>query len=176
MLVLHFRVTAKGRSVQVTRKVRILKQLKDGSYIRNGRKVILLNQVVDNSTYVKYDSSKMKTILNFKTTLYPIKLTMTKKKLKFVDGETMSCQCFGLDLFSKECNPLLYFLAHYGIEGTIEKFNMQGVMSIVDDILDEDQYMYIRIRNGIYLEVHEKAFYAHEFVSKFVTTLADALL
>ena len=176
MLVLHFRVTAKGRSVQVTRKVRILKQLKDGSYIRNGRKVILLNQVVDNSTYVKYDSSKMKTILNFKTTLYPIKLTMTKKKLKFVDGETMSCQCFSLDLFSKECNPLLYFLAHYGIEGTIEKFNMQGVMSIVDDILDEDQYMYIRIRNGIYLEVHEKAFYAHEFVSKFVTTLADALL
>ena len=84
LLILHFRVTAKGRSVQVTRKVRVLKQLKDGSYIRNGKKVILLNQVVDNSTYVKYDSNKMKTILNFKTTLYPIKLTMTKKKLTFI--------------------------------------------------------------------------------------------
>lgn len=175
LLILHFRVTAKGRSVQVTRKVRVLKQLKDGSYIRNGKKVILLNQVVDNSTYVKYDSNKMKTILNFKTTLYPIKLTMTKKKLTFTDGESATCQCFSLDLFSKETNPLLYFLARYGIEGTIEKFNLEHVMSVVDDILDEDNYIYLRIRNGIYIEIHEKAFYAHEFISKFVTTLYDAL-
>ena len=176
LLILHFRVTAKGQSVPVTRKVRILKQQKDMSYIRNGKRVILLNQVVDNSTYVKYDNSKMKTILNFKTTLYPIKLTMSKKKLKFVDGETMTCQYFSLDLFSKECNPLLYFLAHYGIEETIEKFNLQGIMSVVDDVIDEDHYMYIQIRPGLFIEVHEKAFYAHEFVPKFVTTLYDALI
>lgn len=175
LLILHFRVTAKGRSVQVTRKVRILKQQKDGSYIRNGKKVILLNQVVDNSTYVKYNKSKMKTILNFKTTLYPIKLTVTKKRLKFVDGETMACQCFSLDLFSKECNPLLYFLAHYGIQGTIEKFNLEHIMAVVDDVIDEDNYMYIQIRPGVFIEVQEKAFYAHEFIPKFVTTLYDAL-
>ena len=81
LLILHFRITAKGRSMAVTRKLFVLKQLKDGSYIRNGKRVTLLNQVVDNSTYVKYNSSKMKTVLNFKTTLYPIKLSMTKKKL-----------------------------------------------------------------------------------------------
>lgn len=176
LLILHFRITAKGRSMAVTRKLFVLKQLKDGSYIRNGKRVTLLNQVVDNSTYVKYNSSKMKTVLNFKTTLYPIKLSMTKKKLKFTDGESISCQCFSLDLFSKECNPLLYYLAHYGIEGTIEKFNLESVMAVVDKVLDDDQYMYIKIRDGIYIEIHEKAFYATDFIPKFVTTLYDALI
>ena len=175
LLILHYRVTAKGRSVPVTRKLFVLKQLKDGSYIRNGKRVILLNQVVDNSTYVKYNNKKMKTVLNFKTTLYPIKLSVSKKKLKFTDGESISCQCYVLDLFSKECNPLLYFLAHYGIDGTIEKFNLEHVMSVVDGILDDDNYMYVKIRDGIYLEIQEKVFYANEFIPKFVTTLYDAL-
>lgn len=170
LLVLHFRVQAKGRNVEVTRKVRILKQLKDGSYIRNGKKVMLLNQVVDNSTYVKGN------VLNFKTTLYPIKLSVAKLKLKFIDGETVTVPYFKLDLFSKVTNPLLYYMAQYGLEGTIEKFNLETVMTVVDDIIDEDHYMYIPICNNLYIEIHEKAFYAHEFISKFVATLYDAMV
>lgn len=169
LLVLHFRVTAKGRSVDVTRKVRILKQLRGGFFLRNGKKVMLLNQVVDNSTYVKGN------VLNFKTTLYPIKLFTAKKKLKFLDGEVVTCPCYYMDLFSKVANPLLYYLANRGIDDTLEMFNMNGIMSVVDDILDEDNYMYLPIRDKLYIEIHEKAFYAHEFISKFVATLFDAL-
>lgn len=169
MLYLHFRVRAKGQDLRITRKVRILKPIRGGMYIRNGKKVRILNQVVDNSTFVK------DTTLNFKTTMYPIKLSTSKHKLKFIDGETATCACFKLDLMAKVVNPLMYFLAQYGMQDTIEMFNLESVMSVVDAPLDEDHYMYLQAADNVYLEVHEKAFYSHEFVAAFTATLFDAL-
>lgn len=170
LLVLRFRVTAKGQEALVTRKVRIPKMIKGKWIIRGGKKVLPLIQVVDNSTFVKGN------VLNFKTTLYPVKLFTTKIKLKFIDGETLSVQHFRIDLFKKVCNPLLYYLAQYGLQGTLEMFNLESIMCVTNDIIDEDNYMYLKIGNHLYLEVHEKGLYAHEFVGKFVGTLYDALL
>lgn len=169
MLLLNFRVQAKGQDLHIQRRVRILKPIHGGMYIRNGKKVRILNQVVDNSTFVK------DTTLNFKTKLYPIKLSTTKHKLEFIDGETVSCACFKLDLLSKVTNPLIYFLAQYGVQGTIEMFCLESVISVVDCPLDEDHYMYLQAADHVYLEVHEKAFYAHEFIASFVCTLFDVL-
>ena len=169
MLYLQFRIRAKGRDERIIRKVRVLKPIRGGLYMRNGNKVRILNQVVDNSTFVKGN------VLNFKTKLYPIKLSTIKTKLKFTDGESASCACFRLDLLTKNINPLLYFLAQYGVAETIERFDLSRVMSVVDAPLDEDYYMYVKISNDVYLEVHEKAFYAHEFVAAFTASLVDAL-
>lgn len=169
MLYLTFRIQAKDRDVYVVRKVRIPKPVHGGYYIRNGKKVRVLNQVVDNSTFVK------KNVLNFKTKLYPIKLSTVRSKLKFLDGETATCPCFRLDLLYKVTNPLIYFLAQYGIQHTIEMFRLEDVMSVVDAPLDEDIYMYLPINDGLYLEVNEKAFYGHEFVGAFTATLYDVL-
>ena len=169
MLLLNFRVQAKGQDLHIQRRVRILKPIHGGMYIRNGKKVRILNQVVDSSTFVK------DTTLNFKTKLYPIKLSTTKHKLEFIDGETVSCACFKLDLLSKITNPLIYFLAQYGVQGMIEMFCLESVMSVVDCPLDEDHYMYLQAADHVYLEVHEKAFYAHEFIASFVCTLFDVL-
>lgn len=170
LLVLHFKVTAKGQEAMVTRKVRIPKMIKGKWIIRGGKKVLPLIQVVDNSTFVKGN------VLNFKTTLYPVKLFTTKIKLKFIDGETLSVQHFRIDLFKKVCNPLLYYLAQYGLQGTLEMFNLESIMCVTNDIIDENNYMYLKIGNHLYLEVHEKGLYAHEFVGKFVGTLYDALM
>lgn len=169
MLYLHFRVKVKGHDQLVTRKVRVLKQVRGGMYIRNGKKVRILNQIVDNSTFVKGD------VLNFKTKLYAIKLGTVKTKLKFTDGETASCTCFRLDLLSKVTNPLIYYLAQYGIEDTIDMFDLSTVMSVVDNPLDEEHYMYLRASKDVYLEVHEKAFYTHPFIASFVATLFDVM-
>ena len=169
MLYLHFRVKVKGHDQLVTRKVRVLKQVRGGMYIRNGKKVRILNQIVDNSTFVKGD------VLNFKTKLYAIKLGTVKTKLKFTDGEIASCTCFRLDLLSKVTNPLIYYLAQYGIEDTIDMFDLSTVMSVVDNPLDEEHYMYLRASKDVYLEVHEKAFYAHPFIASFVATLFDVM-
>lgn len=169
LLILNFRVTAKGQEATVTRKLRVPKQYKGHYYLRGGKKVLLLIQIVDNSTFVKGN------ILNFKTTLYPVKLYTTKIKLKFTDGESFSIPRFHIDLFKKITNPLLYYLGMYGIEKTLEMFAVSDIISIVDDTLDEDKYRYLKINDGVYLEVHKKGFYAHEFIGKFVGTLYDVL-
>lgn len=169
MLVLNFRVRARGRDVRVQRKVRVLKPIGPGLYIRNGKKVRILNQVVDNSTFVKSN------VLNFKTKLYPIRLSTVRCKMKFTDGESITCPCFRLNLLYKVTNPLIYYLAQYGLVGTLEMFNLENVMSVVDNPLDEKHYMYIRVADNVYLEVHEQALYAHEFVGSFVATLYDLL-
>lgn len=168
LLILHFRVTAKGRTQDVTRRVRILKQMKGGYYFRNGKKVMVLNQVVDNSTYVKGN------VLNFKTTLYPIKLSTAKMKFQPLGEDVVTAPKFKLDLFSKEANPLLYFLAQYGLDGTIEFFNLDTLLSVVNEIFDMDHFIYIPIAPKLYIEVHEKAFYSNGFIPKFVATLYDA--
>lgn len=170
LLILHFRVKAKGQEAEITRKLRVPKCVKGHFYMRSGKKVLPLIQIVDNSTFVKGN------ILNFKTTLYPVKLFTTKIKLKFIDGEALAVPHFHIDLFKKVTNPLYYYLAKYGLEGTLEKFCVDRIISVVDDILDEDNYMYLKINNELFLEVHEKGFYAHEFIGKFVGTLYDALL
>lgn len=175
MLVLHFRVTAKGQEAEVVRRVWVPKLIKGRYYIRSGKKVLPLIQIVDNSTFVKQGAQKKDNVLNFKTTLYPIKIYTASHKLHFIDGEVMSVPIFHIDLFTKVTNPLLYFLAEYGIESTLEMFNLERIMSVTHNVIDEDNYLYLRVNDGVYLEVHEKGFYAHEFVGKFVGTLFDAL-
>lgn len=169
LLILNFRVKAKGQEAMVTRKLRVPKRVNGMFYVRNGKKVLPLIQIVDNSTFVKGN------ILNFKTTLYPVKLFTTKLKLKFTDGEVFNVPYFNIDLFKKVTNPLYYYLAQYGLEAVLEMFCVERIISVVDDVLDDDNYMYLKINNNLYLEVHEKGFYAHEFVGKFVATLYDCL-
>ena len=166
LLILNFRVDAKGQTAHVQRKIRIPKLIKGIYYMRGGKLVLPLIQIVDNSTFVKGNT------LNFKTTLYPIKLNTTRVKLPFIDDE-ISVPKFHIDLFKKITSPLYYYLAQYGLQGTIEMFRLENIVSVVDDILDESKYMYIRINPNLYIEVHEKGFYAHEFVGKFLGCLYE---
>lgn len=169
LLILNFRVTAKGQEALIQRKLRILKPLKGGYYMRGGKRVMVLNQVVDNSTYVKGD------VLNFKSNLYSIKLSTIQSKLHFIDEDAVTCPVFRIDLFMKVTNPLYYFLAEYGLPLTIEMFGLQDIMSVVDDVLDEDNYLYLKLADHLYIEVHAKAFDSHPFIQQFVATLHDAL-
>ena len=176
LLVVNFRVTAKGQEAMVTRRIWVPKLIDGRYYIRGGKKVLPLIQIVDNSTFVKQGAQKKDNVLNFKTTLYPIKIFTTQQKLHFIDGEVMTAPLFHIDLFTKVTNPLLYFLAQYGIEETLEMFNLERIMSVTHAVLNEDNYLYLKVNNGVYLEVHEKGFYAHEFIGRFVGTLYDALV
>lgn len=169
LLVLHFHVKAKGKEAYVTRRVRIPKELPGGYYIRGGKKVLPLNQVVDNSTFVKGN------VLKFKTALYPIDLYTVKIKLPMHDEKSEPCYVFRLNLFKKVMNPLMYYLAKYGVDGTIELFDLESVISVVNKPIDPKNYHYIVVNDGVYVEVHKKAFTAHDFVYKFAGSLYDAM-
>lgn len=176
LLVMNFHVKVKTQEADVQRRVWIPKLVDGRWYIRSGKKVLPLIQIVDNSTFVKAGKKKQENILNFKTTLYPIKIFTKPVKIKFVDDDELyHAPIFQLDLFTKVTNPLLYFLAHYGLEDTLELFCLDRVISVVPEVIDEDNYVYIKINNRMYLEIHEKAMRLHDFVGKFIGSLYDCL-
>lgn len=176
LLILHFTLNVKGQTNHVTRRIKIPKLIDGRWFIRGGKKVLPLIQVVDNSTFVKAGKKKQENILNFKTTLYPIKLFTKPLKVKFVDDdEQYHIPIFQLDLFTKVTNPLLYFLARYGLESTLELFCLDKVMTVVPEVIDPDNYLYLKVNNKLYLEVHEKAMRLHDFVGKFIGTIFECM-
>lgn len=176
LLILHFTLNVKGQTNHVTRRIKIPKLIDGRWFIRGGKKVLPLIQVVDNSTFVKAGKKKQENILNFKTTLYPIKLFTKPLKVKFVDDdEQYHIPIFQLDLFTKVTNPLLYFLARYGLESTLELFCLDKVMAVVPEVIDSDNYLYLKVNNKLYLEVHEKAMWMHDFVGKFIGTIFECM-
>lgn len=176
LLILHFTLNVKGQTNHVTRRIKIPKLIDGRWFIRGGKKVLPLIQVVDNSTFVKAGKKKQENILNFKTTLYPIKLFTKPLKVKFVDDdEQYHIPIFQLDLFTKVTNPLLYFLARYGLESTLELFCLDKVMAVVPEVIDPDNYLYLKVNSKLYLEVHEKAMRMHDFVGKFIGTIFECM-
>lgn len=176
LLILHFTLNVKGQTNHITRRIKIPKLIDGRWFIRGGKKVLPLIQVVDNSTFVKAGKKKQENILNFKTTLYPIKLFTKPLKVKFVDDdEQYHIPIFQLDLFTKVTNPLLYFLARYGLESTFELFCLDKVMAVVPEVIDPDNYLYLKVNNKLYLEVHEKAMRMHDFVGKFIGTIFECM-
>lgn len=176
LLILHFTLNVKGQTNHVARRIKIPKLIDGRWFIRGGKKVLPLIQVVDNSTFVKAGKKKQENILNFKTTLYPIKLFTKPLKVKFVDDdEQYHIPIFQLDLFTKVTNPLLYFLARYGLESTFELFCLDKVMAVVPEVIDPDNYLYLKVNNKLYLEVHEKAMRMHDFVGKFIGTIFECM-
>lgn len=178
LLVLHFELKVKGQRADIVRRVWVPKVVDGHYYLRSGKKVLPLIQIVDNSTFVKQGNKKEDNVLNFKTTLYPIKIYAIPTKISILDHAKdviWKIPLFQVDLFTKPTNPLLYFLAEYGIESTLEMFNLEELVAITHDVLDPDRYMYTKINNHVYIEVNRKAFFAHEFISRFVVTLHNAL-
>lgn len=170
LLVLHFTVSAKGRTEHVTRRMLVLKELPGHYYVIGGKKVTLINQIVDNSTFVKDN------VLKFKTIQHPIDLWLVTRKLTAYDGSTRKVKIYRMNLFSKDANPLLYYLAKFGIMDTIEFFGLEDAMAITFRILDKDKYQYYPLCDGLYLEVNRKAMKAHDFVERFAGTLYDAII
>ena len=169
MLELTFRVSTKGVTKHITRRMLVLKPLPGNQYVIGGKKVIPLNQVVDNSTFVKND------VLKFKTTLFAVDLDIHKIELCFTDGKKVKAPVFRIDLFSKQCNPLLYFLAKYGIDGTIELFNLEKVMSLVPKPINEKKYLYLQVNKKLFVEILKDAIPQHDFIIRFVATFYQAI-
>ena len=169
MLVLHFKVSTKGQTKRITRRMLVLKPLPGNYYILGGKKVLPINQIVDNSTFVKGD------VLKFKTTLFAIDIDTHKINLPFVNGKAIKAPMFRIDLFSKQCNPLLYFLAKYGVDGTLELFNLESVMSIVPRVMNEKKYYYLQITDKLYVEILKEAIPQHEFIIRFLATFYHAI-
>ena len=169
LLKLTFKKTVGGSVEYVTREMLVFKQLKSGEYYINGKKALPIHQITENSTYVKDN------VVKYKATLFGINMEKVNATVSFTDGSNVVAKTFVLGLFEKKINPLIYFLAQYGVEETISIFSLEDVVAVVPKPVDPDNYKYTAVSKNCYVEVDENAIDAHPFVMIFVASLRNAL-
>lgn len=108
----------------------------DGFYYRlNGNIYSAIYQIVDASTYNNsMAKSAKKQSVTFKTIFTPIRVYRYTTNLTTHDGETLQATYYITNIFKKSLLLIKYFLAKFGLYGTISFLGLKDVF--VDDTLD----------------------------------------
>lgn len=135
----------------------------------NSKEVLPQKQIVDMSTYNQKKSVKLK------TTLTPIDIYREEVKngITSTSGETFRVKKYILNLFTKEINPLYYYLAKFAVHGTIRYFGFKDIIDITDSQFDTNINYYFETEKNLYIEVDKRFFDNNETVRMFTAMVKD---
>lgn len=137
----------------------------------NSKEVLPQKQIVDMSTYNQKKSVKLK------TTLTPIDIYKddVKHGITTSDGETFNVKRFVLNLFTKEINPLYYYLAKFAFHKTIKYFGFDNIIDVTMDEFDKDINYYFPCEKNLFVEVDKRYFKNSEMVRIFTAMVKEIL-
>ena len=171
MLIMSFAIDYEGEHRYITKKLLVPSYVDKYHLLINGKEVLPQKQIVDMSTYNQKKSVKLK------TTLTPVDIYKENPSLDFVTTDndifTNSVKTFVLNLFTKELNPLYYYLAKFGLHKTINYFGMRDIIDITDEEYDKDIFYYFQINKELFLEVDKRFFDSNDFIKSFSYMLFD---
>lgn len=170
MLQMDFQIDYDGDTRYIKKNLLIPSYIDPYHMLINGKEVLPQKQIVDMSTYNQKKSVKLK------TTLTPI--DVYKKEvdggLVTTTGKAFNVKTFILNLFTKELNPLFYYVAKFGLHKTIRYFGYQGIIDVTDTEYDTDINYYFQINNkDIFIEVDKRYFKADQFIQSFTYMVTD---
>jgi len=148
-----------------------------GYYTINGRKQLPLNQIVDRSTFVKFDKRLDRDVLIFKTLRWPIKIDLPERSIETNEG-WLRGYTFHLDLFNKKFQPVLYYLAELGLENTLKYFYLEDAIGISDKIRDPKNYLYHHMpcKDGEMYLTLDKKYKSIKFATDFFICLSECFI
>ena len=163
MLIMSFAIDYEGEHRYITKKLLVPSYIDKYHLLINGKEVLPQKQIVDMSTYNQKKSVKLK------TTLTPVDIYKENPIYDFITTEndifTNSIKTFVLNLFTKELNPLYYYLAKFGLHKTINYFGMRDIIDITDEEYDKDIFYYFQINKELFLEVDKRFFDNSDFIN-----------
>lgn len=135
----------------------------------NSKEVLPQKQIVDMSTYNQKKSVKLK------TTLTPIDIYKEEVKngLETSTGKVFKVKKYILNLFTKEINPLYYYLAKFALHGTIKYFGFKDIIDVTDTEYDKDINYYFHTEKDLFIEVDKRFFDSSETVRIFTAMFKD---
>lgn len=171
MLQMTFTIDYEGESRYIKKNLLIPSYIDDYHLLLNGKEVLPQKQIVDTSTYNKKDSVMLK------TTLTPIDIYKKDVKEPFTTTteKEFKIKTFILNLFTKEINPLYYYVAKFGVTKTINYFSMKNIVDITDLEYDKKINYYFKINNNLFVEVDKRYFKNSEFIKIFTYMLYDII-
>lgn len=170
MLSMTFAIDYEGEHRFIKKNLLIPSYIDKYHLLINGKEVLPQKQIVDMSTY------NQKRSLKLKTTLTPIDLYKEEIKVQFITTESddfSTIKTFILNLFTKELNPLYYYMAKFGLHKTINYFGMRNIIDITDEEYNKEINYYFQINKELFLEVDKRFFDSSSFIKTFAYMVFD---
>lgn len=151
-----------------TVKMLVPVQDSNGNYMLRGIRYTNQYQLTESSTYVTANNLVEKSLM-------PIKLKKIKVNASDIDGNSLTFDCFKVQMFTGFVNIMFFFLSEYGWYDTLELFMIGEYVEIVDSVENGVRPDSVYIKAGQnYLRVLQSALQSN-YVQSIVGTLLDAL-
>lgn len=163
-LIFRFRLTCKGESEIIEKRMLIPATDELGYYTINGKRFFLIYQLVDSSTYAKGQSVILKSLM-------PVVVMRRTKELKDTDGNITSAYSYSVQIFSKAMEIMYFYFAKAGVEKTLQYFSIDSIVDFTEEEVDKETNYYFAISSKLLVEVNKEFFDKHEYVRNMVATI-----
>lgn len=154
---LTFELTCGDETETITKKILIPFPDNNGYYTVKGNKYFLLWQIVDNSTYTTKKSLILKSMM-------PVIIKMEKYASVSTSGEAFMAPTYTINIFRKDMDIMLFYLANGGIAWTLRYFSMDKLLNFTSEIIDNQKYIYFQVHSKLFIEVNREFFMKYTYV------------
>lgn len=157
-LKLHFGLSCKGKTANITKRILVPLQDENGYYTIKGKKRLLIYQLVDSSTYTNGQKLVLK---SFRPVT--IKREIADNVKDTLNNE-YSAPIYKIEVFGKNIDILLFYFAKIGANKTLEYFNVDKVISFSEVEGDNDSQISFSISNNMFLIVNKYFFEKYQYI------------
>ena len=160
---LKFHLTCNDEEDTIVKKILIPVPDERGYYTIKGTQYFLMYQIVDTSTYTTKSTLTLKSMM-------PVILKMKMMKYKDIDETEYSAPTYTINIFKKDADILLFYMAKMGADETLRYFSVDKIIRFTQTIDDRENNIYFPISSKMLLEVNK------HFFDKYVYTRTIAFM
>lgn len=132
-IIMKFKISKGGEEIQKKLSMYFPVLLENQFYLLDGNLYTPVYQLLDSGTY------RTKKNLILKTLIMPISINDVNTTFKDTEGEEYISKSLYMNLFKKKVNMFVYYFASFGLLETLEYFDMDSDIFLVD--LQEDEFV-----------------------------------
>lgn len=163
-----FKLTCKNETEVIQKKLLVPIPDREGFYTINGKKYMLLYQIVDASTYTTKKNLTLKSLM-------PVSITRNAKSFNDTEGNEYSAPTYTILVFRKEIDIFLFYFAKMGVTKTLKYFSVDKVVRFVNKELDKENKIYFQINSKLLLEVNKHLFLKYSYLQSVVFMILSVM-
>lgn len=108
--------------------------------------------------------------------MMPVSIKMKQASYKTIDGVEYLAPTYTINIFKKDANIMLFYLASFGIEKTLRFFSVDKLVKFVSSVEENsDDKLYFAISSKMYLEVNRYFFDKYSYTKTIVFMLLNVM-
>lgn len=166
-LKIKFHIKCAGEEKIIKKRLLVPVADENGYYTIKGKKYFLLYQLVDSSTYTNKNDLTLKSLM-------PVTLKRLQSEFDDVNKVKYSAPIYGIRMFRKQVDLLLFYFSKLGVSKTLEYFSVNNVIKFKNNIENTIDYLYFPINSKLYIEVNKFFFEKYTYLQSMVSMILSA--